>query len=132
MRKIKTTEQGWAGHFICADRCGFRRNTLVECGHKKIIVSTVGAMLPLDCARVDRAKRSSQLIGRQRYYETMVFWAKYDEPYWHADVTREVEFESNWSIDELEYETDLKANQMHEQVVKEIVKKIQSLEKYED
>ncbi len=69
MIAIKRTERGWAGHFICGDRCRFRRNTLLEFGDVRIIVSTVGAMY------VDGKLDS---IGVDRYYETMAFHAEHD------------------------------------------------------
>jgi len=112
--KVKITEQGWGGHFICANRCNFRRNTLVEYGEKRIVVSTVGNMSSSGGDKFDKQ------IGANRYYETMVFWAKWEKPYWEADVNKQVDLESDWAIGELEFETDLKANKMHENVVKEI------------
>jgi hypothetical protein len=128
-QEVKATEQGWAGHFICSHICSFRRNTLVEFGGKRIIVSTVGAMQEREEIKnyTDEQKKLLRQVGYERYYETMVFWAKFDAPYWHADVRREVSFDADWSINELEYETDLKANEMHEKVVKEIKEKILTL-----
>jgi len=114
LQKIKITERGWAGHFCASHHCGFRRNTLIEKGKNKIIVSTVGNY------NLPGADDLDKKIGYERYYETMVFKAKKVGIYWEADVTKEVPFESPWAINELETETDQKANDMHENVVREI------------
>ena len=54
---------GYPAHFICASRCAFRMATKVG----RYIVSTVGDM------RDDRGDATSQTIGHDRTYETMVF-----------------------------------------------------------
>ena len=75
-RKVVRTEQGWAGHFCASSRCRFRRNTLLECGSRRVVVSTVGNYwpppLPPDYENV------AEEIGCDRYYETMAF--SYDPP----------------------------------------------------
>lgn len=114
MEMVKRTERGWAGHFICAERCLFRRNTLLEYLETKIVVSTVGMMMDGD---------KFTTIGYNRYYETMAFHAKLVEnKYWDADVSRQVDFDSPWSIDEPG--ADDKANDMHDNVVFEIIAKL--------
>lgn len=123
---VNVTERGWAGHFICADRCRFRRNTLLEYEDKKWVVSTVGAMV------VDRQWES---IGHNRWYETMAFWSKGDE-YNDADVSKRIDFDSMWGIfgetwDEViaHYpKPDLEADKIHNAVVKELIKKIRRAE----
>jgi len=113
---LKTTERGWAGHFICADRCKFRRNTLIEFGIKKVVVSTVGNMV---------IGNEQQQIGLDRYYETMSFEAQLDaDGYWDADVTKPVVFDSEWCVTKLTSESDAEANQMHNNVVSEISNKL--------
>lgn len=121
---VNVTERGWAGHFICADRCRFRRNTLLEYGGKKWVVSTVGAMV------VDREWES---IGHNRWYETMAFWSKGDE-YNDADVSRQIDFESAWGIFGETWaeviaqfpKPDLEADRIHNAVVAELIEKIRS------
>jgi len=126
IKLIKRTERGWAGHFCCADRCQFRRNTLLECGDIHIIVSTVGAVKNLD------ERGGYTTVGYDRVYETMVFHAKWDGTYWDAAVSNQIyDFESDWSIepatkehivgdDLIAYDMDEQANRMHEAVVTEI------------
>lgn len=114
--KIIRLERGWAGHFICADRCRFRRNTLLSYDKIKIVISTVGLM-------VIEQSNEFQTIGFSRYYETMVFHAKKnDKRYSDIDVGREIDFDSNWTISIID--ADDKANDMHEKVVTEITEKL--------
>jgi len=115
MSCVNRYERGWAGHFICANRCRFRRNTLLECGETRIVVSTVGLMENSDGDDFDT-------IGHGRHFETMAFHAEHDGRYWDADVTREVEFESPWAIGESD--ADDRANEMHETVVNELMAKM--------
>ena len=112
---VVRTERGWAGHFICADRCRFRRNTLLAYNDIKIVVSSVGLM-----------KRDDKFdeVGAGRYFETMAFHAnKDDKRYFDANVSKQVYFESDWAIAEID--ADDKANEMHEAVVGEIITKLE-------
>lgn len=117
--KVKRTERGWAGHFICADRCRFRRNTLLEYGRKKIVISTVGLMV----SRKD--EKSFEEVGHNRYFETLAFHADPNDKRYHdIDVSKEISFDSPWSISEID--ADDKANDMHEKVVAELTRKLMS------
>ena len=130
---VKITERGWAGHLIFADSCKFRRNTLLEYGDKKWIVSTVGAMSQSEIARKysgSPSKNGFETIGLGRYYETMAFEAqpveneKGDIVYYDADVSKQIYFDSDWMIDDCNFETDKLANEMHDKVVEELARKI--------
>lgn len=114
LKEVSRVERGWGGHFICASRCQFRRNTLLSYKDIKIVVSTVGLM---------EVNGKFEQIGLNRYYETMAFHANAnDTRYYDADVSREISFESPWAISELD--ADDKANIMHENVVSEIINKL--------
>ncbi len=123
MKKLKITDRGYAGHFCASRSCLFHRNTLIEYGNKRIVVSTVGNYQPKITFN-DKDKYEHQ-IGINRFYETMAFEAMKQGVYWEANVGKEVEFKSSWSLNELKQETDLKADKMHDAVVKELSKKIQ-------
>lgn len=115
------TERGWTGHFICADKCRFRRNTLLTYNDIKIVVSSVGLMKIGD---------KFDTVGVGRYFETMAFHTdKDDKRYFDADVSKRVYFESDWAIAEID--ADDKANEMHEAVVAEISNKLEKGYKFE-
>lgn len=122
----KITERGWIGHCIVGYCCHFRRNTLVEVGDKKAVVSTVGQYAQ------DRLNPHKIIqIGYLRWYETMAFMAEFDGQYWDADVEKEIYF------DVLEAEShnetyaqaaerypegiDNAANGMHEKAIMEVI-----------
>ena len=130
--EIERIERGWCGHHICADRCTFRRNTLLVCPATGVVIvaSTVGRMF------IDK---KIDTVGCDRYYETMAFHADKDESgYWDADVQRRAEFDSKWCISEFSVMSDAEANIMHENVCKELSDKmaegdfLESLEEEDD
>ena len=125
INEVKVTERGWAGHFICCDRCLFRRNTLLEYNDRKWVVSTVGAF------RNHEKKIDS--IGHRRWYETKAFEAKEKLGYIEADIEKEIFFNSEWGIwgdswkevcDNCHDTPDNAANDMHDKVVSELIEKI--------
>ena len=117
MGAVKRTERGWAAHFILAERCRFRRNTLLESPTESVIISTVGAMVVDD---------KPEKIGLNRHYETMAFGTKMDGPYIDIDVAKYVPFDSPWQITKITPDVDNKANDMHEDVVTELEQKMEA------
>ncbi len=124
--ELKITERGWPGHYICAESCTFRRNTLIEYGDLKWVVSTVGRQRPFDYSD-DWVK-----IGPYRYYETMAFKAEQDGIYWDANTNKPIDFDSPWAIHDCKDDSEFRANEMHEKVVTELSKKIKKVYKQGD
>ncbi|MEN6549938.1 MAG: hypothetical protein ABFE07_28175 [Armatimonadia bacterium] len=123
MRKLKLTERGWPGHYILCERCVFHRNTLIEFGAKRVVVSTVGNLRKID------PPHAIDTIGCGRYYETKAFPARWDAPYWEAATSGQLDFKSPWSIcaenpEDLPDDADTRADRMHERVVAEISRRL--------
>ena len=107
---VKRTERGWAGHFICASSCNFRRNTLLEYEGEFIVVSTVGRMVFEHAGNF-----KLDTVGLDRYYETMAFYSDTSDLEFHdIDVERQIYLGCDWALDEID---DNKANDMHEKAV---------------
>jgi hypothetical protein len=113
--KVKRTERGWGGHFIGCRDCQFRLNTLLECGDKRVVVSTIGRYYP---PVLDRYVEP----GHGRHFETMAFHAEFDGQFWDANVCKEISFESNWCLPDVTMENE--ANEMHETAVRELSSKL--------
>ena len=115
---IKRIERGWAGHFICADRCKYRRNTLLTDGINHIVISTVGAFF--------RKDKMDTIGAFNRYYETMIFIGKKEGEYIEADCCKDITnyvVDGDWkicaeSVKELPEDVDNVADAMHERAVK--------------
>ena len=116
-KQVKRTERGWAGHFICADRCLFRRNTLLEYEDTKIVVSTVGGMMV-----ENHGKGEIDTVGHERYYETKAFYSDPNDMVFHdIDAEREICLGCEWELNEID---DNKANDMHENAVEWVSKQM--------
>ena len=123
--EVKTTERGWGWHFICAARCMFRRNTLVEGVSQSFVVSTVGNFM-------NGRDKLPDTIGFQRYYETMIFLAKENGPYMDADVSNQITLgdDIKWAVDNVDEGSDNVANDMHESNVAALCERLQDGWKY--
>lgn len=118
MEKVKTTERGWASHFICANRCTFHRSTLIEYKGVQIVVSSVGAFLahPLTDSK-------PTTIGCERYYETMVWFAD-DTEFKDANVEKG---ELDFACPEVPIPWDeINANNIHDNMVEKWKKEIKN------
>ena len=112
-RVVTRTERGWAGHFICCHYCNFRRNTLLEYGDIRLVVSTVGNMWG------PQEQTSPGKVALNAYYETMCFHSDPEDSKYHdADVEQEISIMGKRYIDH-PYADD-EANEMHEDVVAEM------------
>lgn len=124
MPSIKITERGWPGHYLLADRCHFRRNTLIECGERRIVVSTVGAM------KTTPRQEEYEEIGHERYYETMAFRAKRNRRglYWDANVLKPISINGlglQWFLDKAPvFTSDAEADAMHNAAVQKIATRL--------
>ena len=93
---MKREELGWAGHFIAARRCEFRRHTHVG----PYCISTVGDYYP-------GGGEKRETVGVGRYFETMVF-----------DLSQGEDGPNRWTeIDGGAWQTREEANTGHEMIV---------------
>lgn len=123
MHYVTMEEYGWPGHYCCADRCRFKRNTLlIQYGgepriedwiSEAIIVSTVGEFWP--------SGQAEEMIevGGERFYETMIFKASFSEELRHyvIDTDKEIKVDVSlpWAISERH--KPVEANKMHNDIV---------------
>ena len=90
INEVNVIERGWPGHFMFADKCLFRRNTLLEYKGIKWIVSTVG--------KYTNRENRIDTIGHCRWYETMAYEAKEENGFIKANVEKKILFDSKCGI----------------------------------
>lgn len=109
-KTVKTTERGWAAHFIMANRCLFHRNTLVEYKDVKVVVSTVGLCIE----KFEPNKQHTfTTVGCDRYYETKVFIAD-DTEFHDADASQQLD--SDCPNEPILWD-EINANNIHDRMV---------------
>jgi hypothetical protein len=109
------TERGWIAYYICADRCRFRRNTLIAFGKRRVVVESVGMFYP----KHDDA--APDTVGVGRYYETAAFHAKRAGHYWDINGYKSPNQIAAWKP----LNSDQRANDVHEAIVHEIATKLE-------
>ena len=130
IRPVIRTEQGWVGHFILGSRCLFHLNTLLKCGKRRVIVSTVGNL-----RMGNYIENEMDSIGADRWYETMVFRAHKCGHYWGINVEKQLHASDLtygiWAKDKesLPDDVDNMANQIHERFVARFTMKLSAGEK---
>lgn len=83
--------------------------------------------------------QTKDMIGADRWYETMVFEAEMENGYIDADVTKQIYPENDWGIWGESWEQvlalyshpDNDANDMHERIVNEMAERIKEGEQNE-
>jgi len=110
--QVKRIERGWPSLFVNGDICRFNRNTLLERGDTRYIISTVGAYYP-------EKEGGCIKISDNGYYETAIFEAKEESGYWDIDIDKELAIPDgcDWAITDITLESDMLANEMHEKIV---------------
>lgn len=107
---VKRTERGWITPLPNAEKCYFRRNTLLEYNGEFIVVITLGRlMIAYDGFSVNES------LEYWRYYETKAFYTyPFDLLCCNVDKGRQIDLDCDWYLDKID---DFKANDMHEKAV---------------
>lgn len=121
---VHVIERGWSGYLQYFERCLFRRNTLLETSKGSVVVVSIGSMfstygeiLPVEDSDV--------------YFKTEVFLTKTEGPYTEPDITAPLIIKSQHRITankilDIPYDVDNQANEMHEGVVTEFIRILES------
>lgn len=124
MEEIIRTERGWCGYIKGYQYCLFRRNTLLEYLNKKIVIATLGNF-------IDPYRWKVMPISNDVWYETIAGYAINKEGYWDIDGDRRIGIKTPHAIyGSMDYllekfkTPDIYANNMHEDVVKEMMDRI--------
>lgn len=114
--EIQVKERGWPAHFVLADKCTFTRNTLLQHGQNRVVISSVGCLLSSY-----KSDAEIEMIGSGRYYEVKAFVAIWEDNVWAADVQKQIDLECNQVITEMTDDSHIKADLMHDEAVAEVM-----------
>ena len=119
------TERGFLAECISGRNCRYHRNTLLQNGARRVVVSTIGDRPGLG----RRGAYEAMALSGRRYYETEVFDACKIGANWNADTSRVVRFNSTSAItasdpNGLPEDVYSQADAMHEAAVEEIAAKL--------
>jgi hypothetical protein len=130
---ILLVERGWPGHYICAARCVWRRNTLLTLpkgevnGEVRVVVSSVGNQRDANERSVPVAGWVGMPINPPRWYETKVFMAREDDlGFWDADIGRQMRLprELVTSLHRMHDRVDHDAEEMHSECCKYVMRRL--------
>lgn len=117
---VKRTERGWNQYLIGSQWCSFKRNTLLEYEGTKVVVATTGNFMNPLTYKIDK------IPGTNVWYATIVGMGVEADGYVELDGSKQIPVVSKHDIEAEKYEAnfDLEANEMHEEVVEEVIKKL--------
>ena len=111
-------ERGWPGHHRLSRFCLFNRNTLIECGERRVIVSSVGEHLV-------GFNNPPKELPDGGFFETKAFEADWHGTSWECDTERPIQLpnDRDWRVHDWQQHAEV--NQMHEDAVRLIILKLE-------
>lgn len=118
--EVNRTERGWNAYLLGSQWCSFKRNTLLQYNGIDIVVATTGNFInPL-------TYKNDKIPGTNVWYVTIVGMGAEMGDYIELDGSKQISVVAKHDIESEEYsdQFDAEANEMHEEVVAEIIQRL--------